>query len=327
VGGRPSPFTVMKTVFGLLMSIGPILKNGLKRLFKTLGDDFNDIRAAISARVEAWIPEVRQAFQDTLTSHPLIASMLLLRDELQIIRRVLASSAPPAPPTTAPTSPPPAPTAPPTASTTPPTMARRLAEAVLAGPQLPDVAALEAAAGGLPTAGFDLESLRSRASGLDLESLAPSLFLSDAARQAVDRLRQPLNIFAAERRRLVDAQGRSPAQQLQDLRTQELPLRQALVEIVRRMFPPAVTRYLPQLQSLFEALDREVYRVEAPAAPPASPAAAQPFPVQELPESNRLQPVVRRLHVQARSNDEPSVRAWTEFLRRALLAQTYSVEA
>jgi hypothetical protein len=324
VGGKPSPFTVMKTVFGLLKSIGPILKNGLHRLFKSLGNEFRGVRTAMSNLVDAWLPEARRAFTDELTSHPLIASMLLLRDELQIIQRVLASTAPPAPSARAPSSTPSASTPAAPASTTPPSLARRIAGAVLPLPSLPDVAALEAAAGGRPTAGFDIDSLRSRASGLDLETLAPSLFLSDEARQAVDRVRQPLDVFADERRRLVDSQGRSPAQQLEDLRTQELPLRQALVEVVRRLFPPAVSKYLPKLQSLFETLDREIYGVAVPAA---SATPAEPLPVQDLPESNRLKPVVHRLHVQAHSDDEPSVRAWTEFLRRALETQTYTVEA
>jgi hypothetical protein len=317
VGGRLSPFTVMKTVFALLGSIGPILKNGMRRLFRTLENDFRTIRGAMSQQVEAWFPRLRQAFQDTLASHPLISSLLTLRDELQIIARVFRSAVP------ASSSIPAAPTVPPPPSTppmpAPPQTPGALHRMGLLGvPQLPDTAALEAAARGRPPAGLELERRRARATDLDL---------SDAARHRVEALRQPVNVFAEERQRLVDAQGRTPAQQLEAIRAEELPLRQALVEIVRRVFPPAMARQLPRLQGLFDTLDREVYGITPnPAAPSASPAPAQPLPVQEVPESNRLRPVVHRLHVQAHSDNEPAVRAWTETLQRALQTQVYTVE-
>ncbi len=140
--------------------------------------------------------------------------------------------------------------------------------------------------------------------------------LSQRTRDALQRARYPRSVFARERRRLRDAQGRSAEEQLRALRQQELPYRNRLYQIIYRIFPPSGGPWVASLDDVFRGLDRYIYQDQIGHE-------ALEYPVRALLETRRLRPVVHTLRVRAAGSDQSTVEAWSGRLQTAFQAQTY----
>ena len=133
-------------------------------------------------------------------------------------------------------------------------------------------------------------------------------------REEMDALTQVPSVFAAERRRLTG--GRSVADMMAAFRAQEMDYRVRLQQIVSHVLPTRIAAYVVELDDVFRAIDENVYGVRSAERDVETP-------VRALLASRRLQPVVRRLRVQAPGRDETAVRTWTEELQRQLQEQSY----
>lgn len=144
------------------------------------------------------------------------------------------------------------------------------------------------------------------------------VFLSEEAMAELERMRQgAADPFRLERRTMADAAGRTPEQQLADLRTEQLPLREMLAVVVGRVLPPAAAPYVRDMDDLFRLVDRELFGL------PEGTALRRELPVRALAESDRLRVEVNRLRVRMTGGEVPVARAWADHFADALRAQTY----
>ncbi|HEY3079214.1 MAG TPA: hypothetical protein VGM69_04845 [Chloroflexota bacterium] len=287
------------------------LQRGVERLLDLVTREVESAGLAIAVAIGFWLLRAGPAIAAATTDHPFVRNLLALKDAFMAVARAMRSipPRPPPPPSSEPSTAsrlllvlPPVPTPP---SLTPPTFS------------LPMLAVVQAAVGGPP--GIPLSGA---AIGAQEAALPPGwpgfvpMVLSPDAQREVERIRRPRSLFAAERAALRDSLGRTPAEALAAAREAELPYRQALTEIVERILPERVREMLPSLAPLFRALDENFYRRRE-----------RELPVRELPESDRLRPVVRRVVVRAPGQDSAAVNTWTQGLVGALSAQSYLAPA
>jgi hypothetical protein len=173
---------------------------------------------------------------------------------------------------------------------------------------LPDTAAIQSILGQEPTLALPFGPAQ-------LFPLAPETIA------AAQRFRQlPLSVFASERARLRRELGREPAEALAPLREEDVRYRDLLYGVVARILPPEIRIRIPELLSMFEAVDRHLYRLRKPAR-------AEDFPVRDLPDNGRLRPSVERLTVRMVGGEEEGVRRFAERLVAALREQPYLARA
>lgn len=186
---------------------------------------------------------------------------------------------------------------------------------------LPDAGVVSLLSGppALPLTGKSIQvgaGLRAFARQYFPQAFANPFEITPEMKQAFFRARRRRTVFAAERRRLRDRQGRSPQEQLEALRARELPLRNALYQIVANVLPAQATPYVVELDDVFRQIDEHLY------LHPPEPRDFEP-PVREILESRRLQPVVHRLRIRRPGGEQDVTERWTEGLRSALETQSY----
>ncbi|MBZ4373786.1 hypothetical protein [Corallococcus sp. AS-1-6] len=297
-------------LMAILQGIGPLLHevtDRIKTLLEEVAATLPGIGMQVMGAVRTFWETARSVVTRRLRAHPVISMMETLKTQFAEIGTLFASPSTGTPPASSGTSvpgwitsgitslfgpPPPTPTA----------------------PALPDLTALQALIG-RPSLSLDMAGFTSAS-----ERVSPSLIdmfrLSDRARADFDRAATPSSEFARARRALARDLGAPVTEVLARIRTEELPLRQALSSVIGRVLPPAIRAYLPDLLDLFHTLDAELYR--QPSAP--TPTA---FPTLDVPESRRLHVVVRRIEIRSAGSDEPHVGVFRDRLVEALQRQQY----
>lgn len=140
------------------------------------------------------------------------------------------------------------------------------------------------------------------------------LFVLDADQQKkLARLKQPTDLFDAERKKLLKGQ------KLEDVVAQQQAdaerLRALLFAVIDRLLPESVGAEVPKLQGLLWEIDEALYGKRAR------------FPVRDLPEGDLLKPEVIKLRVRAPGMKRGEVKRWTDDLREALTKQPYRTSA
>jgi hypothetical protein len=136
---------------------------------------------------------------------------------------------------------------------------------------------------------------------------------------------RPRSVFRAERKAL-DATAieqfalPNVAMAVTQAHIDETRLREALLAVAARVLPPAMQ---PYLRTLSDAMEKAERGLGQKAVEPA----ARTFPVLELPEEERLRPVVGRLVVRVRGAARELSEEWTEGLKATLRAQVYPMPA
>ncbi len=257
-------------------------------LFLRLQELFAELDIRIWAiRAEAFIRQ---------SADPAVQLVRKLRAELALLSRTLSTGAPPSPPS------------PPSGGGTVSTIVSALT------PPFPNFPSI-------PPPGDVLRHFARPSTSLPAVPLPGGVFvLTPEQERELERVRRPRSVFGAELRALRDSAGRTPQQQLAALREEDLLIRALMMDVVNNVLPPAVAAELPQLDPYFRLLDEHLYGVSAEEA-------ARPLPVRELPESDRLRPVVRHLRIVAPGHEESAARAWTDRLQEALRRQPYLAPA
>lgn len=312
-----APSQPLGRLFAAFSSIGPLLQRVTERiqsLLEELALTLPPIGERVMAAVQSFFDAARAVVLRRLQAHPRVFMLQTLSSQLADLGRLFASPAASAP-------------APSTGGSggSGPALPGWLSSGLgyffgpppplPSSPALPDLAAIEAMLGrpdlSLDRAGIETAASRIPAGLLDV------FLLADGARASFDRAARPPSEFARARRELTRELGAPPSEVLARIRTEELPLREALAAVMGRVLPPAIRAYLPDLLDLFRTLDEEVYGVTP--EQPATPA----FPVLHVPESRRLRVVVRRLQVRSAGSDAPHVGVFRDRLIEALQRQSY----
>lgn len=183
-------------------------------------------------------------------------------------------------------------------------------------PTLPDPAAILSRRGAASVAPLTLDAILREAERAAVAPGAPTFALGPDAERGLERARRPRSIFGAELRALHDERGRTPAEQVA-LSADELGrFRDAFEVIVGRVLPPEMrTTSMPLLQRLFREIDTGVYG--RPARSAANP------PVRDLPDNDRLRPVVNRLRFRVHGASHGEVRAFQDLLVEKLNLRSY----
>ncbi|GAA4699582.1 hypothetical protein [Phytohabitans rumicis] len=186
-------------------------------------------------------------------------------------------------------------------------------------PTLPDTAKLSRDLGGAAVPALDLAAIERAAAGL---TIAP-VELSADARAAAARAGRLPSIFAAERRALAERFG-PPADALARNRERLAGFRTALSAVVGRVLPPELrVTAAPQLAAVLAAADELVYGLPAPAAGVAGDVVPDRLPVLDLPDNNRLRPVVKTLRLRMPGAPVGVVRRFEALLTERLQRQSY----
>ncbi|MCA1568381.1 MAG: hypothetical protein LC803_22585 [Acidobacteria bacterium] len=292
--GRNSVFGILSIVFGALRMLMPMLTRALNTVLRLATDELRRIGDGMMNVVAAWTVLAMPFITAATSEHPFVTTLKAFSRTMDALKGMYASTAPT---TTTPSS---------------PGIFSRLAALVIPPfPSLstvePDSAAVTRGAGGSPPPLSVITPLTELFQGIreQIPGLLPNpLALSEEARRGLVAARNPPSVFAGEMRALEARRARPLAEALV-----EQNLRDLLFEVVARVLPPSVYESIAGLEPVFVAIDDYLGREH---------------PVRDLPESDRLQPVVSRLRVRARAASEASVRAWAEDLRNALGAQTYT---
>jgi hypothetical protein len=308
----------LRRLLGAIQGIGPVLTRTTAR-FDLLFERMHAFLPMLGMRVldalRTWFGAAQATVETELRTQRVMVTLGLLRAQLADLGRLFASStsSPSRPSSGSSSSGPPIPGwissgldlffGPPPSL---PSMA------------LPDLAAIQAM---VPRPGLALDAAGiERAASMVPAALLEPLQLSAAARASFDRAAAPPVQLARARRELERELGGTRGEVLARIRTEELPLREALAAVVARVAPPEIRAYLPDLLVLFQTLDEEVYGAATAPRPPA-------FPVLEVKESRRLRVVVRALSVRALGGDEAHARMFRERLVEALGRQEYLAPA
>ncbi|WP_163993077.1 hypothetical protein [Pyxidicoccus caerfyrddinensis] len=316
---RSQPLGRLWAVFS---SIGPMLQRvteRIKSLFEEVALTLPRIGERVMTAVQSFFNAARAVVLRNLQAHPRVIMLQTFRAQLADLGRLFAA---PAATSAAPSS---GGGSGSSGSTMPGWLSSALGfvfgppPPLPSAPALPDLAAIEAMIG-RPALSLDRAGIEAAASFIPAGTL--DVFrLADRARADFDRAASPPSELARARRELARELGAPPAEVLARIRTEDLPLREALAAVMGRVLPPAIRAYLPDLLDLFRTLDTELYGVtpEQP-APPA-------FPVLHVPESRRLRVVVRRLQVRSAGSDGPHVGVFRDRLVEALQRQSYLAPA
>lgn len=140
------------------------------------------------------------------------------------------------------------------------------------------------------------------------------LFVLDADQERkLKRLKQPTDLFAAERKKLLA--GRKLEDVIAQAQSEDERLRALLFAVIDRLLPASVAAEVPKLQGMLWEIDEALYRKRAK------------YPVRDLPEGDLLKPEVIKLRVRAPGMKRGQVKRWTDDLREALTKQPYRTSA
>ena len=316
--GQGSPLAAIDAVVAALMQMATVLSERIGELMDTVVSGITDLGLSLSARVLLFLTAASEALRRAVENHPLgqvlnmaIAIMPAVISALRAIGTMIMASLRNAPVIGGLLS----------GSGSSSSSASgggvtdwlyRQGPPLPPVPTAPAVGAVEVAVGGRPALSASLDTLLATAEG------SPTyVFLTDEAMAELARMRSRPDPFRLERLALRDVGGGSAAQQLADLRAEQLPLRALLAAIVERVLPPAAAPYVRELDDLFRLVDRELFGLPAGTAP------RRELPVRALAESNRLRVEVGRLRVRVAGADTAAARAWADSFGAALRAQSY----
>jgi hypothetical protein len=291
--GKNSVFGMLRVVFGALRMLMPMLTKALNVVLEVATNELKRLGDGVMAAVTAWAALAMPSITAATSEHPFVTTLMAFSRTMDVLKSIFRSTAPPPPPSSS------------------PGIFSRLTGLVIppfpSMPVMPDSAVVTQLAGGSPPPLSVITPLAELFQGIreQIPGLLPNpLALSEEARRGLAAARNPPSVFAGEMRALEAQRARPLAEALV-----EQNLRDVLFEVVARVLPQSVYQSVAGLEPVFAAIDDYLGREH---------------PVRDLPESDRLQPVVSRLRVRARAADEASVRAWAEDLRNALGAQTYT---
>jgi len=316
--GQGSPLAAIDAVVAALMQMATVLSERIGELMDTVVSGITDLGLSLSARVLLFLTAASEALRRAVENHPLgqvlnmaIAIMPAVISALRAIGTMIMASLRNAPVIGGLLS----------GSGSSSSSASgggvtdwlyRQGPPLPPVPTAPAVGAVEVAVGGRPALSASLDTLLATAEG------SPTyVFLTDEAMAELARMRSRPDPFRLERLALRDVGGGSAAQQLADLRAEQLPLRALLAAIVERVLPPAAAPYVRELDDLFRLVDRELFGLPAGTAP------RRELPVRALAESDRLRVEVGRLRVRVAGADTAAARAWADSFGAALRAQSY----
>jgi hypothetical protein len=132
-------------------------------------------------------------------------------------------------------------------------------------------------------------------------------------------------VFSGERariRRELAVRGRepTPADALEQIRGEELQLRQLLFNVVGNVLPPRLrAEYFPGLLDTFRAIEHHVYGDRRQRATTA----AEEFPVRDLPNNGRLLPHIETLTIEATGWSQNEVESFRDRLVAELGREGY----
>jgi len=277
--------------------------------------------------INAWLDQVRPIVTSAVMDHPTVLGLRAGSTAMRIVADAFRKAAPSAPPAAS------------SSSSGGSSILSRIAAAVL--PPVPtwrppNTAAIRSAAGS-PLLPLDRSTV-SDVSDLIEQALrqpipfqgriiTPFMYTEETLR-SIRRTRSLSSVFGAERLALVDEHGRKPAAQLADLGAQYTQLRDALRAVLGRILPPAIAAYLPRLDELFRQLEKEhdFFGRRVRLYPGVTAQGPVPdLPVQQIPENDRLLPVVHRLRVVSTDPDRTETSGWTDRLRELLMRQSYRI--
>src|SRR5690606_4616856 len=137
--------------------------------------------------------------------------------------------------------------------------------------------------------------------------------LSADARAAVEHAIRRPSVFVAERRAIAPA--RTPEGAPRPNRGQFERLRQALAIVAGRRLPAGLRVYAPELAKVMEMIDSVLY---------GTPSRAREYPVLDLPTSDRLRPVVKKMRLRMPGAHINDVKRFQDLVVERLRARTYS---
>jgi len=322
--GGDSPWSILKSIFGRMGGLLRTLFKGFGGLFSKISTRFKEWADSAKDQLKEWWLAVKPMINAVTVDHPVIKTISALikavKEALRLFKKSgvkhsagSKTSAPPSKPSFS-------------------SQIIKQAKKALTPPSLPSLPSKGKIQKqlGAPPPELSLGAITSLAELIAIlhrqePGLVPDPFvLSPAAKKAVRRASYPPSIFAAERRKLRDAQDRTVAQQLALLREKELPYRQLLLAVVQRVLPTAAASKVTVLEQLFKQIDENIYQYKTQQR--------AELPVRQLDENNRLRPVVKHLRVRATGTKESRLIDWVgkndrEGLRKALNDQIYLAHA
>jgi hypothetical protein len=176
---------------------------------------------------------------------------------------------------------------------------------------------------------LDSDTINKVADAIDAQRAQLGLHytLSEKAWRAVVDAEQPIDVFKAERViKTKQAQKAIPLEQaLRDAHREEIQYRSMIFAVVHKVLSPYLDEYIAQLERIFQMIDEYIYTPIRPER--HQPAPIEHYPVLELKESSRLQPIIHRLRIHAEHGESADVRTWGDTLQKALKVQSYLVPA
>ncbi len=314
--GEHSTFAAILRVIDALQAMMRSITRTMTAVFDKLEEAPRKWYADMSGGARSWLDTARPQIRAATTEHPVVEWFKALGRTLGEVSTIFAARAahPSAPGASGPPG------------------ALTKAMVWLWGPPppspvltLPDIPALEAAAGGKPvlpkaTLGQSLDFEAGLLGTRRKLGLLPDAFaLSRAATQRLRHARYPGSIFAAGQKRLERDLHIPLADAVTEAHEREVRFRDLLLEAVNRFLPDQAAERVRALGPLFDTLDKKLKQ-----APTGHTVA---FPVLDVPESDRLRAAVKSLRIRVPGGNEAEARSWGLRLKSALLAQPYTARA
>ncbi len=315
-GGRMSFGVLVARVIAVVKQQAVLIRDTLFHQLDVLIEVFSQVATTMGSALGTFADQLGVFLRELFTSHPFVK--VLKAFKTQIDAMVTAFSAPPPPP------PPGAPAPPPPEPSALEPLLKALPHlppipTFPSTPTLPDEARLKKELGAAAVPGLNLDAIELAAAGLGGE-VAP-IELGAEARAAVRRAGRRPSVFARERRALEQKYG--PLDKALELNRAQLDqFREAFSVIVGRVLPPELrATAAPQLAAVLAAVDEKVY------GKPHRDVDPDRLPVLDLPDNDRLRPVVKKLRLRMPGAPLGTVRRFEALLTERLQRQEYRVDA
>jgi hypothetical protein len=315
-GGRLSFGALVARVIAVVKRQAVLIRDALLHQLDVLVEVFSQVAAKLGAALGIFAGEVGGFLRRLFTDHPFVQVLKAFKTQIDAI--VTAFSAPPPPP------PPGAPPPPPAEPSALAPLLKALPElppipTFPSTPVLPDPARLKEELGAAAVPGLNLDAIAEAAAGLG-GGVEP-IELSAESRAAVGRAGRRPSVFARERALLELRYGDRLDRALELNRAQLDEFRQAFGVIVGRILPPELrATAAPQLAAVLAAVDEHLYGKRPRTVDPDR------LPVLDLPDNDRLRPVVKRLRLRMPGATLGTVRRFEALLTERLQRQEYWVD-
>jgi len=314
-GGRMSFGALVARVIAVVKRQAVLIRDTLLHQLDVLIEVFSQVAGILGSALGTFADQVGVFLRQLFTSHPFVKVLKAFKTQIDAMVTAFKTPPPPPPPG-APPPPPPEPSA--------------LAPLLKALPDLPpiptfpstpilpDEARLKRELGAAAVPGLDLDAIERAAAGLG-GGVAP-IELSAESRSAVRRAGRRPSVFARERRALEQKYG-PLGEALRLNRAQLDQFREAFSVIVGRVLPPELrATAAPQLAAVLAAVDEKVY------GKPHRTVDPDRLPVLDLPDNDRLRPVVKQLRLRMPGAPLGTVRRFEALLTERLQRQEYRVD-